>query len=149
MEAVIATALCSVILVGLSSLFDLALKSMLATTAKVQATYLEEEGLEALRLLRDNGWSANIALEPSGVPFYLVFDSGAWQSTSTNNKIDNIFTREIVLADVYRDGAQDIVSTGGDLDPNTRKATVTVSFSERGVTIVKSLSTYLTNVFKN
>ncbi len=149
MEAVIAIAVCMVVLVGLSSVFNLMLKSALAGTAKIQAAYLEEEGLEAMRLLRDNSWDANIASRPADSGFYLVFDSGVWQITDANNPIDNIFERKITLADVYRDGAQNIVSTAGTLDPNTKKVTVSVSWSDRGVTIVRSLSTYLTNVFKN
>ncbi|MCX6701945.1 MAG: prepilin-type N-terminal cleavage/methylation domain-containing protein [Candidatus Zambryskibacteria bacterium] len=148
-EVVVGSAVCLVVLVGLLSAFTVTLKLSLANTSKVQASFLEEEGLEAVRILRDNGWNTNIASQSSGVPFYLTFSGGTWQVTTTNIYIDGIFERKITLTNVYRGANQDIVSSGGVLDAKTRKATVSVAWSSGGATTTKSISTYFTNIFNN
>ena len=148
-EAVIAVTVATVVIVVLSGTFNLALKSALSNMAKIQAAYLAEEGIEAVRLLRDNSWNTNIATHPTGTTFYLTWSAGTWQSSNNGTFIDNLFERKIVLDDVSRDSGQNIVTSGGANDPNTKKVTVTVSWLGRGATTTRSLSTYLTNVFNN
>jgi len=148
-EALVASAVIALVLAGVVAALLLTLRSALGNTASVQSAFLAQEGIEALRILRDNGWSANIASHPSGVNFYLVFDGTTWQATTTNRSIDGTFERSAALADVYRNGNEDIVQSGGTLDPNTKKVTVSVSWREGGATTTRSLSAYLTNMFNN
>ena len=148
-EALVAAALCLAVVVGVISAFTFTLKSALANTAKVQATFLENEGLEAVRILRDNGWTTNVASQTSGTPFYLFWDGTTWVATSTNIYIDKIFERTVVLQNVNRDGSKNIVSSGGTLVANTRKVTISVSWRFGNATSTQSLSNYLTNIFNN
>jgi Tfp pilus assembly protein PilV len=148
-EAVIAISILAVILTALGTVSTKILSSSLDNTAKIQAAYLSEEGLEATRLLRDQSWSTNIAPIVSGSGFYLYFNGTSWSATSTNTLIDSTFERRVILTEVRRDSSQRIVSSGGSIDPNIKKVTVNVSWNIRGATTTRSVSTYLANVFNN
>ena len=150
-EVVVASAICLTIVVGIVGAFVGTLRVSANSTARVQAAFLEEEGLEALRILRDNGWTSNIASLTSGTTYYLTYDSAAltWKATTTRASIDSTFYRTFVLSDVYRDGSKNIVSSGGTLDSAIKKCTVSVAWQDRNATTTRSLSTYLTNIFSN
>ncbi len=111
-----------------------------------QATFLLEEGAEAVRIARDSGWN-NISTLTIGTTYYPSFSGGTWILSTTSNVV-GIFTRTVVLANVNRDtSTQDIVSSGGTLDPNTKLVTVTVTWIEGGSTITKTLQFYIMDVF--
>lgn len=147
-EVAITVSLFTLIILALSSTFAFAVKSGSENVTKAKATLLAEEGLEAMRFLRDASWSSNIAARTAGSPYYLSWNNG-WAISSENIFIDSLFERRVAVADVYRDGAQNIVASGGSLDPNIRKVTVEVSWHSHGATTTRSVSTYLANVFNN
>ena len=148
LEALVASALLATVLAG--AIGALLITSQSGTTggARLEATYLADEGIEAARLMRDSGWSANIAAHTTGTTFYLEWDGTTWLATDTNTYIDGVFERAVVLSDVYRDGNQQIAASGS-LDSNARKVTVTVSWNVDGATSSRSLSAYITNLFSN
>ncbi len=148
-EAIVGVTLFLLIVLALSQAFVLSLKASLSNTDNVQGAYLSEEGLEAARIWRDATWTGNIASLTSGTSYYFAWNGTTWTATSTNIFIDGLFERKIVFSDVYRNGSQDIVQSGGSLDSNTRKAVVSVSWRAASATTTRSLSTYLTNVYKN
>ncbi len=118
-----------------------------------QATFLLEEGAEAVRVLRDNAWS-DISSLIIATNYYPTFSGGTWTLSTTANTV-GIFTRTVVLADVNRDTSvdpntstsKDIVSSGGALDSGTKLITVTVSWTEGGATITKNLKFYIIDIF--
>jgi hypothetical protein len=154
-EIVVGTAIISLSLVGLVTAFNVFMRTGLSNTNKIQATYIMEEGLEAIRYLRDGGYSSNISTLTSGVPYYLLFDGSDWSTTTTETLIDNKFERTVTIADVYRrDSDDDIVaSTSPDsntLDTNTIQATIEVSWEGSGSVLSEvSAVEYLTNFFDN
>lgn len=148
-EALVATALTLVVSLALSTVFTSILNMSLANSNRIQATFLAEEGVEVARILRDSGWTSNIEIHSSGVPFFIAFENSNWSATSSSAYIDGTFERSVTLSDVYRDSNHDIVSSGGTLDSTTKKATVFVSWSNRSATSTKTLSAYLTNIFNN
>ena len=110
-----------------------------------QAAFLLEEGAEAVRILRDNGWSniSNLTLDTS---YYPIYSGGTWTLSSTGNTV-GIFTRQVIIAGVKRDDVtKDIASIGTD-DPGTRLVTVSVSWPEGGTTVTKTLLFYIINIF--
>ena len=110
-----------------------------------QAAFLLEEGVEAVRIARDNAWS-NISSLILNTNYYLTFSGNTWTLSQTTNTI-GIFTRVVSIANVKRDNiTKDISATGTD-DLGTKLVTVTVSCGEGGVTIVKTLQFYITNIF--
>ena len=104
---------------------------------ETKANYLAEEGMEAVRILRDTSWSSNI---PTDVPSTIgvAFDpqTHEWQSTSTF-AVDSMFERKITFEDV------DVP------DPKIRKVSVYVSWKGTNSTSTKKLVTYISNIFSN
>lgn len=117
---------------------------------RIQAAFLAEEGIEAVRHLRDQAWT-NIGNSSPVTPYYLVFTPGApasWALTPVAPPaISGTFTRQITLPEVQRSGTDDIVASGGVVDPNTLLVRVTVSWRDRSEAKSLQLETYLTNVF--
>jgi type II secretory pathway pseudopilin PulG len=148
LEIVVAVGIISISIYAVFGLFTFAIKSVDENLEKAKAVFLLEEGVEAVRVLRDSSWQNNIASLTAGEDYYLEFTGATWQATSSNVYIQNAFERKFVLEDVYRDGNDDIAETG-TLDPDTRKLTVSVSFLGSKGTTTRSVITYLTNLFSN
>lgn len=147
-EVVIAAAIILVAVVTLLGVHNLYLKVALSSGNAAKAAYLAEEGIEAVRYLRDSSWSANIASLSLGVPYGVVFSGGNWATTTTNIYVEN-FQRTLVFSSVSRDSSGDIVSSGGTLDPDTLLLVSSVSWPSSGATTTQSISTYLTNLYEN
>lgn len=110
-----------------------------------QAAFLLEEGAEAVRIVRDNGW-ANISNLTVGANYYPTFSSNTWILSDVANTM-GIFNRTVTVANVNRDGEDDIISSGGVLDPGTKLITVTVSWAEGATTVTKILQFYISDIF--
>ncbi len=149
LEVVIGVAIISVSIFSLTAVSSLALRIAEENTKEIQAVFLAEEGLEALRVLRDSSWLGNIATLNSSTDYFLNFSEGKWQVASSNIYIDGIFERKFSLQNINRDSNDDIVASGGSNDPNTKKFTVSVSWLSRKGTTTRSISTYSTNFFSN
>ncbi len=149
LEIVIAVGVISVSLFSLASVSNLSLKLTEENVRNTQAAFLMEEGIEAVKILRDSSWSANISSLVPGNSYYLDFSDHNWQATSTNLYINGIFERKFSLQNVNRDSSDRIVSSGGTFDPNTKKLVVSVSRRSRVSTTTQSISAYLTNLFNN
>lgn len=105
-----------------------------------QANDLAKEGQEAARNIRDNsGWS-----QISNGNHGLTNAGGRWAFLGTENIIGG-FTRTVLIGDAQRDGSSNIVESGGSVDIDTKKITVTVSWSEKNRPHNVELITYLTN----
>lgn len=104
------------------------------------ATEYASAGLEAVRSLSAKSFDDLTLTAATGVDR----SSGAWVlsgSENTNGK----YVRVITVTEVRRDGAGAIDEQGGSVDPDTKKVTVTVSWSvtpTRPDAVV--LETYLT-----
>ncbi|MEK7564166.1 MAG: hypothetical protein AAB510_01180 [Patescibacteria group bacterium] len=109
-----------------------------------QAAFLLEEGVEATRIVRDNAWSQISGLSLS-TNYYLSFSGGTWVLSVTPSTI-GIFTRTVVFSSAYRDGSQNLASSG-TLDAQTKLITVTVSWLEGTQVLSKNLKFYITDLF--
>jgi len=123
---------------------------------QAQANTLLEEGVEAVKSIRDNSWSSISSLA-SNTNYYLYFNTGSneWTlslSTSTpplsvpTYPIDGTFNRFVVFTPVYRD-SNDNISDTGTVDNGTEKVAVTVSWNGSSGPVSKNLVFYLTNLF--
>lgn len=129
--------------------YTLFIKISLSNPASFQASFLAEEGIEAIKFMRDTSWSSKIAVLSVGTSYTLIFDGATWKATTTPTFIANKFDRRISVANVYRDGSGNIVSSGS-LDLNTKKILVEVSWQkEAGATTTKTITTYVSNIFNN
>ncbi len=138
----------SIITVSLLVAMTVAQKSIYVSQASfhaTEATFLLEEGAEAIRILRDNTWT-NISDLTANTNYYPAFSAGTWTLSGVASTVD-IFTRTVSIASVNRDNnTEDISATGTD-DPGTKLVTVTVSWPEGGTTMTKILQFYIMNIF--
>ena len=110
-----------------------------------QAINLAKETVEAVRNFRDGtSWDINgLGTLTTGVDFHPEKTSDTppkWELLLGEETIEG-FSRKVVFEEVFRDGNDDIVETGGILDSETKKGTATVSWRDREVKI----TTYFTN----
>lgn len=145
-EVLIATTIILAFLLALFGAHNLYLKTAFSTGDVIKASGLAEEGLEAMRFLRDSSWDSNILPLVLDTNYGLVWNAGTWQVSTTNIWVDGAFERTVSLSAVYRDVSGDIVSSGGTLDPDTLLVVSTVAWPSGIATTTKSISTYLTNL---
>ena len=110
-----------------------------------QANFLLEEGAEAVRILRDNAWT-NISSLTLETYYYPLFSNGTWSLSTTPNTV-GIFTRKMTISSVKRDDTSKDISDTGTVDTGTKLVTITVSWSESGTTVTKTLSFYILDIF--
>ncbi len=116
---------------------------------KIQANYLAEEGIEAVRTLRDAGWSSKISKLSTTTAYSLYWNGTNWTATTTSALIDNLFSRAFTLSDVVRDANFNIASSSGTYDSGSKMVSVTVSWPDRDGTSTKNLQGYIFNTFNN
>jgi len=149
-EVIVGVALITLFLFGVAEVGKLGSRLIDSSGDRLQTAFLLEEGIDALRGIRDTGWSSGIAPLVVDTDYWLVFDGVRWtHSTSSRPFIDGRFDRRFKLSQAQRNASDDIVSSGGTVDPDIRKIAVSVSWQERGATTTMSVSTYITNLFSN
>lgn len=151
-EVVIASAIIVIITFAIVSAASKGIQLSSRALEQTQASYLLEEGAEVVKIVRDNNWTTFAALTLE-TTYYLVFDnaSNAWSLTTTPpmpSTIDEKFSRSVVFSQVSRDATtQDIVVGSGVIDTRTKKVVVTVSWLSSGLTVSKTLSFYVSDIF--
>ena len=125
-EVILAAAIFAVISTGVISAIIYGSESTAVAGARERATKIAEEGIEAVRNIRDSGYS-NL---PADGTYGLTIAGGIWTFSGTSDMTD-IFTRSITLSTI---------------DSRTRNITVNVAWTQ---TVQRSgnlsLNTYLTD----
>lgn len=147
-EIVLVVGVISTSFFAIGQLGFLSMKASKDLAVKAQALAVAEEGIEAVRTIRDAGWTANIDSLTFGSTYYVATSSGQWILTATDpGLIANAYARTVVIDNVSRDINDEIVTAGGTDDPGTKKVTVTVTWGSPAKTL--DLVTYITNILKN
>lgn len=134
------------VIIATSSVVTLMQSSMLDRKGNEQekARRYALEGSEAVRSIRNQSFSS-LAAGTHG----LSSIGGTWAFSGTQNYNEGMI-RTITIADVYRNGGGTIVASGGTLDPDTKKSTVTVSWAgHTGKQQTVTSESYLTNFKKS
>ncbi len=147
-EMIVGAAVLSTTLLGISTFFQATLKVSNTTKSAIQGDYLLEEGIEAVKLLRDTNYTNNLKTLATATDHYLFWTGTAWATTTVNTFVDGQFERKFTVANVNRDSTDDITPVG-TYDPDAKLVTVLVSWSANGATTTRSISTYVTNIFDN
>lgn len=147
-EVAIGTAILFLAVTGLLAAYNVFVRVGTTTLNTIQATYLLEEGIEAMSAIRDYGWSANIANLGVGTKYYLLWSNGRWTTTAVASKVDNVYSRYLTLANVNRD-SNDNIAGSGTVDAGTKKLSIYVLWQNGATTTIRSMSAYLTNLFNN
>lgn len=138
-EVLVAIALTGIVLPVLATALVTAKNGRSTTQQQMQANALLREGQEAVRSIREKGWT-NVATAGT---YHPVISGSAWALSSGSEAI-NGFTRQIVISTPQRNAAGAIVASGGTSDPSTRYVVVTVSWNTPYSNSV-STSTYLSH----
>jgi len=149
LEIVIASAILLLVTVTVFSSFATALSVSSKNTASLQAAFLLEEGHEALRNMRDWGYSTYIGSLSNNTPYRLAWESNHWMATTSTALIDGKFDRTFTLNTVNRDASHNIVASGGSVDANSKKVTVSVSWRSGNSTTTRTMESYVSNIFSN
>ena len=105
---------------------------------RLQATALVRESEEAIRSVREKGWT-NISTNGT---YYPEISGDSWALTSCGGSCPTVngYTRQIVIADTQRDSNGQIVESGGTVDNSTKKVETTVSWSTPSASSLQTIS---------
>ena len=145
-EVIIAIA--AIVITGIIGAYPFFLRTGLATLDTSRASLLGEEGIEIVRMLRDDSWTSNIAALTLNTAYWSEFSASKWKSTTTPQLIDGKFNRTFKLSSVYRD-SNDNIASSGTLDPKTRRVDVVVVWKSSNGTSTATTSTFTTDLFSN
>ncbi len=147
-EAIVAISIISVFAIIIISVNSFYLNMAIKSRNSISASFILEEGVEAIKSMRDHSWQNNIENLNTSTDYYLLFDNNLWSSVESV-QMEGIFERKFQIFDVYRDANGDIVSSGGSLDPGTKLVLVSVSWQDKYGENSKSVKTYITKIFDN
>src|SRR6266568_2882979 len=91
----------------------------------LQATEMFKETVNAVEQVKNNSWTT-FAVDGT---YYPVISGNQW-TLASGTATTNGFTQQVVISDVYRNSSGAIVSSGGTLDPSSKKAVITVSWTK-------------------
>lgn len=107
---------------------------------RLYANTIAEGTIEAVRVVREASW-INIATNGT---YHPVVSGNSWALSSGSDVVSTDFTRSVDIASVSRDSSGNIVTSGGTVDPATKKITATVAWTAGVPNSVISV-TYLTS----
>lgn len=82
------------------------------------------ETSEIMRIIREKGWE----LIATNDTFHPVIDGQSWLLADGGETVGD-FYREVVISDAQRDSNGNIVESGGEVDPSTKKVVITISWN--------------------
>ncbi len=140
-EIIVVTAVVTVALFGFLQTSILSVQLLRREKENLEAVMLAQEGIEAIRSVRDESWTNNIAPLSNGASYYPVVQNSKWiLATSSQGFINGKYTRYVVFEEVLRN-AQDRIAPSGTPDPDTKKVTARVGWDGKTTELV----TYITN----
>ncbi|MFP4616837.1 MAG: hypothetical protein ACLFNR_01600 [Candidatus Paceibacterota bacterium] len=110
------------------------------------AVFLADEGLEAVRSIRNRGWESEIESLQEDTSYNLYFSEGNWHATTTEQVIEGTFVREFVLKEVSRDSEGRIDETGS-IDDGSRRVDVVVTWDGLVGESQVEVSSYIMDIF--
>lgn len=145
-EIVVAASIISVALLAILGIANKAIVTSQRSLNTYMASTLLEEGVEAVRTIRDGSWS-NISSLTAGTTYYPSFSTSTnlWSLSSTASTV-GIFTRTVTITAVNRD-ANDDIAVSGTNDPGTKLVTVSVSWPQGTTTASRTIQFYTFDIF--
>ena len=141
-EIIVVAAIASTTLAAFLQAGILSVRLLHAERESLEATMLAQEGMEAVRSVRDESWTNNIVPLVNGTVYYPSVVNSKWTlGTTAPGLINQVYTRQIIFSQVSRNGTDDI-ATSGTVDAGTRKVTVTVAWSTKQVQLVAYITDF-------
>ncbi len=151
-EVLIAAAIISTSVLASLGVFGTMARLQYRNTARIQASFLADEGIEAVKTLRNASWNTYVKNLTIGSKYYLYWNNHSWNVNASSTLIDGQFLRYFKLSNVYRDASFNIVESttaGATIDTDMRSITMYVEWVDEAGTSSKSIETYLYNLFAN
>jgi Tfp pilus assembly protein PilV len=151
-EVLVATSIIATSMIASIGVFGMMAHLAYRNTARLQASFLVEEGIEALKTVRNDSWSSKISPLTLNRQYYLYWLNSRWNISTTSTLVDDQFARYFVLSSVYRDSNFNIVSSttpGATIDTDMREVRMVADWTDEAGTSTKSITTYLYNLFSN
>lgn len=142
-EIVIVMAISIVILPALLTGIISSRQGKVQQAQRTQAVYLLNETIDAVRSVREKGW---IPFAVNGT-FHPAISGTSW-TLATGSATVNGFNQQVVIGDVNRDLTGAIASSGGTLDPSSKKVDILISWSQPYISTV-SANLYMTRYLSN
>jgi hypothetical protein len=111
---------------------------------RTQAVYLLNETVGAVRSVREKGWEA---FAVNGT-YHTARALGSWELLLGSSSTSNDLIQSIVIGDVHRNQSGAIVSSGGALDPSSKKVDISISWNQPSPSTV-STTLYFTRYLEN
>lgn len=144
-EIIIVLAIAVTAIFALSAVSAFSLRAVTERGIEARAGEAAAEGLEAVKAIRDSGWT-NIYSKNVGAPYYATSTPTGWTLELTNpGKVEGVFTRTITFEKVFRDAADSIASAGTE-DTRARKVTIQVTWDARGGSKSYTLASYVMDI---
>ena len=143
-EIVLAIGVAGVILPGLITGLVASRNGKAQQEKRVDAVSFLKEGQEAIRSVRESGWTS---ISTDGT-YHPTLSSNRWVLAAGSETVNGL-TRSIVISSVNRDTGGAIVQSGGILDPSTKKVVLTVSWTTPNASSIQStafVTRYLDNL---
>lgn len=157
-ELIIAIFILGIVIVGFYEVAVLSLKILQESEHEMRAVYLAEEGVEAVRSIRDTiTWidsdDGEIGLGELDIDvadtYYPIISGEKWELSFIDpGVIEGIFNRKIVFEKISRDpatGEIEAVYDEGHKDADSLKLSVVVNWMEKNVSKDITLVTLITN----
>jgi type II secretory pathway pseudopilin PulG len=123
-ELLVTIAVAAVMLPAVMSGFVITRQGKIQQQARFGATMLLAETQDAVRIIRNRDWNT---FAINGI-FHPVVSSNKWILTDGSDTVQ-AYTRSVSISDVSRNTNGDIVSSGGSVDPSTKKIVTTISWN--------------------
>lgn len=140
-EVIIALGIFAILAAGIFNIATNSYRNFYGTGDKQMVTEYAQEGIEAVRSIRDNSWEALEDVTDGSSQGLAKNGSGYWVFSGSEDTWGDL-TRQVQIYSVQRNSSGNIVASGGTNDISTRKAVVTISGDDIGD---YSLTTYLTD----
>lgn len=110
---------------------------------RTQAVYLLNETVDAVRSVREKGWTG---FAVNGT-FHTATASNSW-TLLPGSVVINGLTQSVIVGDVNRAPGGEIVTSGGSLDPSSKKVDISISWDQPYPSTVNA-ALYITRYLNN
>jgi type II secretory pathway pseudopilin PulG len=143
-EIILAMGLSAIILPALLTGLVSSRQGKVQQSQRTQAVYFLNETIDAVRSAREKDW---VSFAVDGA-YHISTASGSSWTLVPGATTSAGFTQQVIIDDVNRDSTGAIVSSGGTLDPSSKKVDVLISWDQPYLSTV-SATLYMTRYLSN
>lgn len=148
-EIIVAAGIIAVAVTGIVGAIQVYLKIVHQNAREAQAVLVLDETAEVLQYLRDKSYNTYFDQTDSDTSYTIFWNGSGYAMATSTIILPYEMTRTITFQEVLRDSNSQIVSSGGSVDTNTKKAIITISWPYQGETKTVSSEMLIHNMYEN